>query len=182
MLLITQLRTNCVGTRPSTPPPTFIEGKFDAQETNQSTLQEGGGEQPLYTYRSAGTQLVPSDATSERALPERQRTPVQDPAQLYLTLTCLTYLTYHRYGALPTPYRHPSLEYLCIRDYLQQDPLCSGDGCCFANVPTMCWVMGLGWLAHRILPYLMHLASRLEPAAGAQNITEQSPFCQIMDS
>ncbi|KAK1729492.1 uncharacterized protein BDZ83DRAFT_33607 [Colletotrichum acutatum] len=43
-------------------------------------------------------------------------------------------------------------------------------------------VMGLGWLAHRILPYLMHLASRLEPAACAQNITEQSPFCQIMDS
>lgn len=182
MLLITQLR-RYLGTRPSSPPPISLrESLMHKRRTSPHYRKEGASNHCIPRYRSAGNHLVPSDATSERALPERQRTLVQNPAQLYLTLTCLTYLTYHRYGALPAPYCHPSIEYLSIRDFPQQDPLCSDDGCYFANVPTTYWVMGLGWLAHRILPYLMHLASRLEPAAGAQDTTEQSPFCQIMDS
>lgn len=76
-----------------------------------------------------------------------------------------------------------SLHQIAIYDgCFQQDALCSDDRRCSSDAPPIYWVMGLGWLAHRILPYLMHLASRLEPAACAQNITEQSSFCQIMDS
>ncbi|EXF78180.1 obg family GTPase CgtA [Colletotrichum fioriniae PJ7] len=177
MLLITQLERHQTSNTTTTH---LIEEKFDAQGTNQSTLQyrkEGASHHctPCTKLGTAWFHLM--QRPNVRFQNANERLSKIRPNSRYFNLPHLPQVWTALKAILA------SLHQIIIYDgYFQRDALCSDDRRCSSDAPPMYWVMGLGWLAHRILPYLMHLASRLEPAACAQNITEQSSFCQIMDS